>query len=61
MNWSSRFISKVDECAHIIIGVLIAGALEEQEQDLLDNFGLDIYTEALTHVQTEYSSLLARF
>lgn len=61
MDWSSRFKSKTDECAHIIIGLLIADALEEQKQDLLDNFGNDIFNQALAQVEGEYSSLLARF
>lgn len=61
MDWSSRFKSKTDECAHIIIGLLIADALEEQKQDLLDNFGNDIFNQALAQVESEYSSLLARF
>ena len=61
MDWSSRFKSKTDECAHIIIGLLIADALEEQKQDLLDNFGNDIFNQALAQVESEYSSLLVRF
>ncbi|MBP3929749.1 MAG: hypothetical protein J6D47_09330 [Peptostreptococcaceae bacterium] len=61
MDWSSRFKSKTDECAHIIIGLLIADVLEEQKQDLLDNFGNDIFNQALAQVESEYSSLLARF
>lgn len=61
MHWSSRFKSKTDECAHIIIGLLIADALEGQKQDLLDNFGDDIFNQALAQVESEYSSLLARF
>lgn len=61
MHWSSRFKSKADECAHIIIGLLIADALEGQKQDLLDNFGDDIFNQALAQVESEYSSLLARF
>lgn len=61
MNWSSRFKSKTDECAHIIIGLLIADVLEEQKQDLLDSFGKDIFNTALAQVEGEYSSLLARF
>lgn len=61
MYWSSRFKSKTDECAHIIIGLLIADVLEEQKQDLLDNFGDDIFNQALAQVESEYSSLLARF
>lgn len=61
MDWSSRFKSKTDECAHIIIGLLIADILEEQKQDLLDNFGNDIFNQALAQVESEYSSLLARF
>lgn len=61
MDWSSRFKSKTDECAHIIIGLLIADALEEQKQDLLDNFGNDIFKQSLAQVESEYSSLLARF
>jgi hypothetical protein len=61
VDWSSRFKSKTDECAHIIIGLLIADALEEQKQDLLDNFGNDIFNQALAQVESEYSSLLARF
>ena len=61
MDCSSRFKSKTDECAHIIIGLLIADALEEQKQDLLDNFGNDIFNQALAQVESEYSSLLARF
>ena len=59
MDWSSRFKSKTDECAHIIIGLLIADVLEEQKQDLLDNFGNDIFNQALAQVESEYSSLLA--
>ena len=42
MNWSSRFKSKTDECAHIIIGLLIADILDAQKQDLIDSFGEDI-------------------
>jgi hypothetical protein len=61
VDWSSRFKSKTDECAHIIIGLLIADALEEQKQDLLDNFGNDIFKQSLAQVESEYSSLLARF
>lgn len=61
MDWSSRFKSKTDECAHIIIGLLIADVLEEQKQDLLDSFGNDIFNQALAQVESEYSSLLARF
>jgi hypothetical protein len=61
VDWSSRFKSKTDECAHIIIGLLIADVLEEQKQDLLDNFGNDIFNQALAQVESEYSSLLARF
>lgn len=61
MDWSSRFKSKTDECAHIIIGLLIAGILDAQKQDLIDNFGEDIYAQALAEVESEYSSLLARF
>ena len=61
MNWSNRFKSKTDECAHIIIGLLISNVLEHQKQDLLDSFGEDVYEEALTLVESEYSSLLSRF
>lgn len=61
MNWSNRFKSKTDECAHIIIGLLISDVLDSQKQDLLDSFGKDVYEEALTLVESEYSSLLSRF
>ena len=61
MNWSNRFKSKTDECAHIIIGLLISDVLDSQKQDLLDSFGEDVYEEALTLVESEYSSLLSRF
>ncbi len=61
MNWSNRFKSKTDECAHIIIGLLISDVLDGQKQDLLDSFGKDVYEEALTLVESEYSSLLSRF
>lgn len=61
MNWSNRFKSKTDECAHIIIGLLISDVLDGQKQDLLDSFGEDVYEEALTLVESEYSSLLSRF
>lgn len=61
MNWSSRFKSKTDECAHIIIGLLVSDVLDSQKQDLLDSFGEDVYEEALTLVESEYSSLLSRF
>ena len=61
MNWSNRFKSKTDECAHIIIGLLISDVLDGQKQDLLDSFGKDVYEEALTLVDSEYSSLLSRF
>ncbi len=61
MNWSSRFKSKTDECAHIIIGLLIADILDAQKQDLIDSFGEDIFEQALAEVESEYSSLLARF
>lgn len=61
MNWSSRFKSKTDECAHIIIGLLVSDVLDSQKQDLLDSFGKDVYEEALTLVESEYSSLLSRF
>lgn len=61
MNWSNRFKSKTDECAHIIIGLLISDVLDSQKQDLLDNFGKDVYEKALTLVESEYSSLLSRF
>ena len=37
MNWSNRFKSKTDECAHIIIGLLISDVLDGQKQDLLDS------------------------
>lgn len=61
MNWSNRFKSKTDECAHIIAGLLISNVLDGQKQDLLDSFGKDVYEEALTLVESEYSSLLSRF
>ena len=61
MNWSNRFKSKTDECAHIIIGLLISDVLDGQKQDLLDSFGKDVYEEALTLVESDYSSLLSRF
>ena len=61
MNWSNRFKSKTDECAHIIIGLLISDVLDGQKQDLLDSFGKDVYEEALTLVESEYGSLLSRF
>lgn len=61
MNWSNRFKSKTDECAHIIVGLLISDVLDGQKQDLLDSFGKDVYEEALTLVESEYSSLLSRF
>ena len=61
MNWSNRFKSKTDECAHIIVGLLISNVLDGQKQDLLDSFGEDVYEEALTLVESEYSSLLSRF
>lgn len=61
MNWSNRFKSKTDECAHIIIGLLISDVLDSQKQDLLDSFGKDVYEKALTLVESEYSSLLSRF
>lgn len=61
MNWSNRFKSKTDECAHIIIGLLVSDVLDSQKQDLLDSFGKDVYEEALTLVESEYSSLLSRF
>ena len=61
MNWSNRFKSKTDECAHIIVGLLISNVLENQKQDLLDSCGRDVYEEALTLVESEYSSLLSRF
>lgn len=61
MNWSNRFKSKTDECAHIIVGLLISNVLDGQKQDLLDSFGKDVYEEALTLVESEYSSLLSRF
>ena len=61
MNWSSRFKSKTAECAHIIVGLLISNVLENHKQDLLDSFGKDVYEEALTLVESEYSSLLSRF
>ena len=61
MNWSNRFKSKTDECAYIIIGLLISDVLDGQKQDLLDSFGKDVYEEALTLVESEYSSLLSRF
>ena len=57
----NRFKSKTDECAHIIIGLLISDVLDGQKQDLLDSFGKDVYEEALTLVDSEYSSLLSRF
>ena len=61
MNWSNRFKSKTDECAHIIVGLLISNVLDGQKQDLLDSFGKDVYEEALTLVESEYGSLLSRF
>ena len=61
MNWSNRFKSKTDECAHIVIGLLISDVLDGQKQDLLDSFGKDVYEEALILVESEYSSLLSRF
>ena len=61
MNWSNRFKSKTDECAHIIVGLLISNVLDGQKQDLLDSFGKDVYEEALTLVESDYSSLLSRF
>lgn len=61
MNWSNRFKSKTDECAHIIVGLLMSDVLDGQKQDLLDSFGEDVYEEALTLVESEYSSLLSRF
>lgn len=56
-----RFATALDDCEHVTLGLLIAGAYEEQKQELVDNYGSDITEEALENILTNYTSLLARF
>lgn len=61
LNFSYRFKSKLDECEHIILGLLIAGIYESQKQDIIDHYGIDIIEEAYNNVTNNYGMLLARF
>ena len=56
-----RFDCAFDDCKHMTLGLLIAGAYEEQRHELVDNYGSDIVEKALESIQTNYTSLLARF
>jgi hypothetical protein len=56
-----RFSSAFDDCEHITLGLLIAGAYDEQRHELVDNYGSDIVEKAFESIQTNYTSLLARF
>ena len=56
-----RFTTTLDDCEHVTLGLLIAGAYDEQRQELVDNYGSDITEEALENILTNYTSLLARF
>ena len=56
-----RFITALDDCEHVTLGLLIAGAYDEQRHELVDNYGSDIVEKAFESIQTNYTSLLARF
>ena len=61
INFSYRFKSKLDECEHIILGLLIADAYEAQKQDIINFYGIDVIEEAYNNVTNNYKELLARF
>ncbi len=56
-----RFATALEDCKHLLLGLLIAGAYNEQKHELVDNYGSDIVEEAYKDMITNYSSLLARF
>lgn len=56
-----RFTTALDDCKHITLGLLIAGAYDDQRQELVDNYGSDITEQALKNILTNHTSLLARF
>lgn len=56
-----RFTTALEDCEHIILGLLISDAYDEQLQDLIDNYGSDLVEEAYENIYNNYSSLLARF
>lgn len=57
----NRFSTPLDDCEHVTLGLLIAEAYVEQQQELIDNYGSDVVEEAYNNVVNNYSSLIARF
>lgn len=60
MNWSSRFNSRLDECVHLVLGLMLSDALETQKSELIDSFGLNTTEDAIKIVKNDYASLLSR-
>lgn len=56
-----RFSTALDDCIHVTLGLVIAGAYNEQKQELIDNYGSDIVEKSLSIVYSQYNSLIARF
>lgn len=61
MVFPNRFKSVLDECMHIIVGLLLSDIYELQKSELIDSYGPDVVEEAYNAVTNDYKMLFARF
>lgn len=59
-KWSSRFDSKLDECIHLILALLLSDVYGIQKCELLDNYGEKTVEKAYSVVINDYKTLLER-
>lgn len=60
MDWSSRFNSSLDECVHLVLGLMLSDILETQKSELVDSYGMKTTEDAIRIVKNDYASLLSR-
>lgn len=61
MVFPNRFKSVLDECMHIIVGLLLSNIYELQKSELIDSYGPDVVEEAYNAVTNDYKMLFVRF
>lgn len=60
MIFGDRFMSKLDECIHVLLAVFIADVYEMQKLELIDNYGEDIIEQAYSVIVSDYSQIINR-
>lgn len=58
--WRCRFNSRLDECIHLVIALCFSDVLDEQRLELIDDYGEDLFIEAVRIVEADYEGLLKR-